>query len=75
MLGQADLLLPNEAEAVRLGGAPDLAAAVRALAAAGLGLVVKRGAQGVLCVAGGTAVAGQRAAGGAGGQHRRGGLL
>ena len=53
VLGQADLLLPNETEATALGGAPDLATAVRALAASGLGLVVKRGSQGVLCVAGG----------------------
>jgi sugar/nucleoside kinase (ribokinase family) len=53
VLGQADLLLPNEAEAIALGGAPDLAGAVRGLAAAGLALVVKRGEHGVLCVAGG----------------------
>ena len=53
VLGQADLLLPNEAEAVRLGGAADLAGAVRALAGTGLGLVVKRGPLGVLCAAGG----------------------
>ncbi|MGP7996125.1 MAG: carbohydrate kinase family protein [Streptosporangiaceae bacterium] len=31
VLRQADLLLPNEAEALRLSGAPDLAAAARAL--------------------------------------------
>jgi sugar/nucleoside kinase (ribokinase family) len=52
-IGQADLLLPNEAEALRLGGALDLPAAVQALTATGLGLVVKRGEQGVLCAAGG----------------------
>jgi sugar/nucleoside kinase (ribokinase family) len=52
-IGQADLLLPNEAEALRLGGALDLPAAVHALTATGLGLVVKRGEQGVLCAAGG----------------------
>jgi sugar/nucleoside kinase (ribokinase family) len=52
-IGQADLLLPNEAEALRLGGALDLPAAVHALTAAGLGLVVKRGKRGVLCAAGG----------------------
>ena len=53
VLGQADLLLPNEAEAMALGGSADLAGAVRALTASGLGLVVKRGEQGVLCAAGG----------------------
>jgi sugar/nucleoside kinase (ribokinase family) len=52
VIGQADLLLPNEAEAVRLAGAADLGAAVRTLGASGLGLAVKRGERGVLCVAG-----------------------
>ena len=59
-LAQADLLLPNEAEALALSGEPDLAGAVRALAGragrgagrAGRGaarVVVKRGARGALC--------------------------
>ena len=58
-LAQADLLLPNEAEALALSGQPDLAGAVRVLAgrrggaAAGPGgaarVVVKRGARGALC--------------------------
>ncbi len=52
-IGQADLLLPNEAEALRLGGALDLPAAVQALTGTGPGLVVKRGERGVLCAAGG----------------------
>jgi len=59
-LGQADLLLPNEAEAVALAGQPDLAGAVAELARAGPGgagrIVVKRGARGALCVAGGRPV-------------------
>jgi sugar/nucleoside kinase (ribokinase family) len=50
VIGQADLLLPNEAEAVRLAGAADLGSAVRALGVNGL--VVKRGERGVLCAAG-----------------------
>ena len=52
VIGQADLLLPNEAEAVRLAGTTDLGSAVRTLGVNGLGLVVKRGERGVLCVAG-----------------------
>ena len=51
-LARADLLLPNEAEAVRLSGEPDLAAAVPVLTAAGARLVVKLGARGALCAAG-----------------------
>jgi sugar/nucleoside kinase (ribokinase family) len=51
-LAQVDLLLPNEAEAVRLSGEPDLAAAVPALIAAGAHLVVKLGARGALCADG-----------------------
>jgi sugar/nucleoside kinase (ribokinase family) len=51
-LAQADLLLPNEAEAVRLSGEPDLAAAVPVLTAAGSRLVVKLGARGALCAGG-----------------------
>jgi len=64
-LAQADLLLPNEAEALALSGQPDLAEAVRVLAGRGGGgpasadgpagpggaarVVVKRGARGALC--------------------------
>ena len=51
-LARADLLLPNEAEAVRLSGEPDLSAAVPVLTAAGSRLVVKLGARGALCAAG-----------------------
>ena len=51
-LARADLLLPNEAEAVRLSGEPDLAAAVPVLTAAGSRLVVKLGARGALCADG-----------------------
>ena len=69
-LGQADLLLPNEAEAMALAGQRDLAGAVAVLAGrhglagrdglAGPGgagrVVVKLGARGALCVAGGRQV-------------------
>ena len=57
-LGQADLLLPNEAEAVALAGQRDLACAVAALAGPGgaARVVVKLGARGALCVAGGRQV-------------------
>ena len=49
-IAQADLLLPNEAEALGLsGGAPSVAAAVAALAAPGRRLAVKLGERGVLC--------------------------
>ena len=51
-LARADLLLPNEAEAVRLSGEPDLSAAVPVLTAAGSRLVVKLGARGALCADG-----------------------
>ena len=51
-LARADLLLPNEAEAVRLSGEPDLPAAVAVLTAAGSRLVVKLGARGALCADG-----------------------
>ncbi len=51
-LARADLLLPNEAEAVRLSGEPDLAEAVPVLTAAGSRLVVKLGARGALCADG-----------------------
>src|SRR5207244_6179648 len=50
-LAQADLLLPNEAEALALSGQPDLAGAVRVLAGPGgaARVAVKRGARGALC--------------------------
>jgi sugar/nucleoside kinase (ribokinase family) len=51
-IAEADLLLPNEAEALRLSGAGDLAAAASKLTAAGPRLAVKLGAQGVLCADG-----------------------
>ncbi len=51
-LARADLLLPNEAEAVRLSGEPDLTAAVPVLTAAGSRVVVKLGARGALCADG-----------------------
>jgi len=51
-LARADLLLPNEAEAIQLSGEPDLAAAVPVLTAAGPRLVVKLGARGALCADG-----------------------
>ncbi len=54
-LGQAGLLLPNEAEALRLASAGDLADAVRVLAGRGPRLVVKLGDKGALCVAGAAA--------------------
>jgi len=51
-LARADLLLPNEAEAIHLSGEPDLAAALPVLTAAGSRLVVKLGARGALCAEG-----------------------
>jgi sugar/nucleoside kinase (ribokinase family) len=51
-LAQADLLLPNQAEALRLAGEADLDAAARALTAGGSRLVVKLGPPGALCVDG-----------------------
>lgn len=51
ILAQAGLLLPNETEAVRLAGQPDLAAAVPVLGA-GRRLVVKLGERGALVAAG-----------------------
>jgi sugar/nucleoside kinase (ribokinase family) len=51
-IAQTDLLLPNEAEALRLSREPDLGAAARALTAAGRRLVVKLGERGALCVDG-----------------------
>jgi sugar/nucleoside kinase (ribokinase family) len=52
VMAQCDLLLPNEAEALHLTGAPDLAAAVDALTAGGARAVVKLGAAGALCADG-----------------------
>ena len=51
-IAQASLLLPNEAEAVRLAGAGDLDGAVAALVAAGPRVVVKLGERGALCADG-----------------------
>jgi sugar/nucleoside kinase (ribokinase family) len=52
-LAQADLLLPNEAEALALSGAASPEAAARALLDAGPGrLAVKLGERGVLCAEG-----------------------
>jgi sugar/nucleoside kinase (ribokinase family) len=48
-IAQADLLLPNEAEAIGLSGAAGLDEAVKNLVAAGPRLVVKLGARGALC--------------------------
>ena len=52
-LAHTSLLLPNEAEALRLAGAPGLEQAVAALTAAGPALAVKLGGRGALCTAGG----------------------
>ena len=54
-IAAADLLLPNEAEALRLSGAASLDAAARALSADGRKLVVKLGERGVLCAEGAAA--------------------
>jgi len=51
-IAQADVLLPNEAEALRLSGASGLEAAAAALTAAGPRLVVKLGERGALCADG-----------------------
>jgi sugar/nucleoside kinase (ribokinase family) len=51
-LAQVGLLLPNEAEALHLSGAPAVAPAVAALAAAGPRVVVKLGERGALCTDG-----------------------
>ena len=51
-IAQADVLLPNEAEALRLSGAASLAAAAGILTAAGPRLAVKLGERGALCAAG-----------------------
>ena len=49
VLSQADLLLPNEAEALALSGATSSVAAACALTAAGSKLVMKLGERGALC--------------------------
>ena len=52
-IAQADVLLPNEAEALRLSGADDLDDAIGALLAAGpRRVVVKLGEQGAICADG-----------------------
>ena len=51
-LAQADVLLPNEAEAMAIAGEPDLPAAAGALTAAGPRLAVKLGERGALCADG-----------------------
>ena len=48
VLAQADLLLPNEAEALRMAGTADLAAAIATLTKAGGAIAVKLGARGAL---------------------------
>jgi sugar/nucleoside kinase (ribokinase family) len=53
VLAQTDLLLPNEAEALRIADAPTLDAAVAALTAGGASIVVKRGGNGAILVADG----------------------
>lgn len=49
VLAQTGVLLPNEAEALHLSGATDLAGAIARLTAAGPRLVVKRGPDGAIC--------------------------
>ena len=51
-IAQVSLLLPNEAEALRLAAALDLEQAVATLTAAGPALVVKLGERGALCADG-----------------------
>ena len=53
VLAQTDLLLPNEAEALRIAGAPVLDKAVAALTADGASVAVKRGGEGAIMVTGG----------------------
>jgi sugar/nucleoside kinase (ribokinase family) len=49
-LAQADLFLPNEAEALAIGGASELGVAAGTLSRVGHGVVVKLGSRGALCV-------------------------
>jgi sugar/nucleoside kinase (ribokinase family) len=51
-LAEARLLLPNEAEALRLAGRPGLDAAAPVLTGGGAALVVKLGERGALCIDG-----------------------
>jgi sugar/nucleoside kinase (ribokinase family) len=51
-IAQVDVLLPNEAEALRLSGATSLDDAARTLTASGARLVMKLGERGVLCADG-----------------------
>jgi len=51
-LAQADVLLPNETEAMRIAGEPALPAAAAALTTAGPRLAVKLGERGALCADG-----------------------
>jgi sugar/nucleoside kinase (ribokinase family) len=51
-LARTDVLLPNEAEALRIAGQPALPAAAQALTAAGPRLAVKLGERGALCADG-----------------------
>jgi sugar/nucleoside kinase (ribokinase family) len=51
VIAAADVFAPNEAEALAICGAPDLAAAVRALSKVGTFIVVKLGSRGALCAA------------------------
>jgi sugar/nucleoside kinase (ribokinase family) len=50
VLAQTRLLIPNEAEALRIAGRDTLPEAIGVLTAAGSSLVVKRGSRGALCV-------------------------
>jgi sugar/nucleoside kinase (ribokinase family) len=52
VLADTDVLLPNEAEALKISGATGIRDAVRALTAAGPRLVVKKGSRGALSVDG-----------------------
>ena len=49
VIAQADVFLPNEAEALAIAGVPDLDAATGVLSRAGRAVVVKLGARGALC--------------------------
>jgi sugar/nucleoside kinase (ribokinase family) len=55
-LTSADLLLPNETEALAMSGCDDVEAAARFLARDGATVVVKRGAAGALTVSGGETI-------------------
>ena len=70
VLAQTDLLIPNEAEALRIAGRDTLPEAVGVLAAAGSRLVVKRGSRGALCVEDGRRHSRRGPAGSPGRRHR-----